>query len=39
MKFFTGFVAALVLSACGSRSSDEELVRALSVEQAAELGT
>lgn len=38
MKFFTGFVAALVLSACGSRSSDEELVRALidAVEIAAE---
>lgn len=29
MKFFTGFVAVILLSACGSRSSDEEQVRAV----------
>ena len=29
MKFFTGFVAVIFLSACGSRSSDEEQVRAV----------
>lgn len=28
MKFFTGFVAVILLSACGPRSSDEEQVRA-----------
>ena len=38
MKFFTGFVAAIFLVACGTRSSDEEQVRELiiSVENAAE---
>ena len=29
MKFFTGFVVVILLSACGSRSSDEEQVRAV----------
>jgi hypothetical protein len=29
MKFITGFVALILLSACGARSSDEEQVRAV----------
>lgn len=38
MKFFTGIVAVIFLSACGARSSDEEQVRDLIVaaEDAAE---